>query len=652
MPQKIAPRTRAYSTIEIKAASDEGGVRRFTGIATTPETDRMGDIVEPEGAKYVLPIPLLWQHDSRQPVGWVKAVKVSKKGIEVDCEMATITEEGGLKTRLDDAWQSLKAGLVRGLSIGFNPKEYSDIAGTWGLRYLVWEWLELSCVTIPANQSGSITAIKSVDRLQRAALGRDAGADDNTPGASGNQQPRRGKSNQGNTMKTLAELRAEQEEVSKRMKELGDLRKKDARSYTEEERNELGELQKQFDDIADDIQDMQIADRVSRNAKGVEGGNRQEGSGSRGPTIIGSRKTDVAEKFKGQMFVRQVIARAVGMMQGVAAAEVARARWGKDCPQLVEIIRAGVPGAGSESGEWGAELADVNTRYTGDFLTYLYAQTVFDKLGLREVPRNVRVKGQDGAATGFWVGQSRPIPVTTVDFSSIDLAALKVAAIAVASNELLADSSPAAEQLIRDALVEASSQRVDTTFLSASAASAGISPAGILNGVTALTTTGNDAASVLTNINKLYSQFLTDKNASGLVHVMNPATSKAIGLLQNALGLPAYPGLGADGGTLAGDRVVTGDNVAVNDWLLLKPSDIWRIGDTGVEISVSREAMIEQDSAPAGRTDTPVAATATFTSMFQEDSAAIKVVRRVNYQKRRANAVAYITDADYNGITS
>lgn len=163
---------RAYSVLEIKAAEDNGGKRSFSGTATTPSTDRMGDIVEPKGAEFKLPIPLLWQHNAREPIGWVTSAKVSDKGIEVEGEIASISEEGKLKDRLDEAWQMLKAKLVRGLSIGFSALESTRIENTYAYRYVKWQWLELSAVTIPANADCSITAIKSADEaLRRAASG-------------------------------------------------------------------------------------------------------------------------------------------------------------------------------------------------------------------------------------------------------------------------------------------------------------------------------------------------------------------------------------------------------------------------------------------------------------------------------------------------
>jgi len=160
---------RAYSLLNVKGINEE--TRTITGMATTPTPDRYGDIVEPKGAEFELPIPLLWQHDADQPIGHVLSAKVTKNGIEVNAKFAKIDEPGRLKERLDEAWQSVKTGLVRGLSIGFRSIEHTFIEGTESLRFLKWSWLELSAVTIPANAEASIQSIKAIDSKARATSG-------------------------------------------------------------------------------------------------------------------------------------------------------------------------------------------------------------------------------------------------------------------------------------------------------------------------------------------------------------------------------------------------------------------------------------------------------------------------------------------------
>ena len=152
--------TKAFGLLTVKSIDEEQ--RIIKGIASTPSPDRVDDVVDPNGAKFTLPIPLLWQHNHDMPIGEVKSAKVSENGIEIEAQLATVEEEGALKDRLDEAWQSIKSGLVKGLSIGFRGLEYEQIKGTFGLNFKFWVWYELSVVTIPANMEASITSIKKL----------------------------------------------------------------------------------------------------------------------------------------------------------------------------------------------------------------------------------------------------------------------------------------------------------------------------------------------------------------------------------------------------------------------------------------------------------------------------------------------------------
>jgi HK97 family phage prohead protease len=167
------PMRRAYSTIQVKDLSEDA--REFVGIASTPTVDRVGDIVEPGGAKYTLPIPLLWQHDKNMPIGEIMDARVSKSGIQVKARVFKASQSRTLMDRLDEAWESIKLGLVKGLSIGFLPSEYEPMKETGGYRITKWDWHELSAVTIPANMDASISSIKSADRELLAAIGQREG---------------------------------------------------------------------------------------------------------------------------------------------------------------------------------------------------------------------------------------------------------------------------------------------------------------------------------------------------------------------------------------------------------------------------------------------------------------------------------------------
>lgn len=653
---------RAYSIVQNIKAMEEGDERVIRGMATTPSVDRMGDIVEPMGVQVAGDIPLFLYHDSGQTVGRAKLGKATKDGIPFEARLPLVKEMGRLRDRVDEAWQMLKYRLITGVSIGFNVLDDAyELMKDGGIRFLKTEVLELSLVPIPANSQALITTVKSICEGHRAALGPPRDPHD-SPGASGQRSGAPSgalslsRSQKGITVKTITQLREERTTKAARLDELSQLWSQADHTKTAEERAEFDTLDSEIATIDDDIRVLRAAEIKSAGARTVEGETRGAGSGSRGPTII-VRKHDPEDSFKGQSYTRMLVAKALSYMamkEGniVSPVDIARHRWGKSHPKLVEVIRTAVAGGGTGSGEWGAELVESQTRFNGDFVDYLYSMTVFDRLPLRPMPARVHIKGQDGAATGYWVGESKAIPVSKADFSDVELTPLKVAAMAVCSKELITDSSPSAEMWIRDSIAQASAQRVDTTFLSTSAASNGVSPAGILNGLSAASPSGTDAAAVRADLMTLYTGFLSAKNASGLVQVMTPSMAKALSLLVNSLGQTEFPNLNSNGGTLLGDQVYTGDNVTGGHWILLKPSDIWKIGDTGLEVSMSDQATIEQNDAPAGAGDTPTAASATLMSLWQTEQVGFKVVRRINYKLRRSGAVAYLDNAEYGGVVS
>lgn len=161
-------RDRAYGLLELKAVDEER--REISGIATSISADRMNDVVVPEGAAFKLPIPLLSQHKSALPIGEVYEAEVNGRNIRIK---ARIPADTGLDY-VENAWKQIKARLVRGLSIGFRSLKHEplDKERPWdGYKFLEWEWLELSAVTIPANAQATIQTVKMLDTAAPASHG-------------------------------------------------------------------------------------------------------------------------------------------------------------------------------------------------------------------------------------------------------------------------------------------------------------------------------------------------------------------------------------------------------------------------------------------------------------------------------------------------
>lgn len=125
----------------IKAAPNK---RRITGWASTPKPDLLFDVVEPMGAEFKLPLPLLRQHDHAQPIGRVLQLEKSAKGLRMVAEVAEGIPES------DAEWQRIAAGLVTGLSIGFRSLELTPNK-SGGVLFKRITVLEVSTVSIPAN---------------------------------------------------------------------------------------------------------------------------------------------------------------------------------------------------------------------------------------------------------------------------------------------------------------------------------------------------------------------------------------------------------------------------------------------------------------------------------------------------------------------
>jgi HK97 family phage prohead protease len=143
------PVTRCVTLLRVKRAGASGYT--FTGIATTPAEDLVGDVVEPRGAVYELPLPLLWMHDHHTPVGVVETATVTERGIRVSFRLLPEVE----KTK--EAVALIEAGALA-LSIGFIPLD-SDPLPTGGMRYRKWRFNELSLVSVPANPTAKIDRI-------------------------------------------------------------------------------------------------------------------------------------------------------------------------------------------------------------------------------------------------------------------------------------------------------------------------------------------------------------------------------------------------------------------------------------------------------------------------------------------------------------
>ncbi len=161
---------RATVEFRTKRASTATGI--ITGTATSIEPDRMGDVVEPSGAIFSLPLPLLSQHNASAPIGQVVSANVRPDRIDIAAQLVNpdSVKSASLRDRLTQAWEELGSGLVKSLSIGFRPLKTKPLPNG-GVRYASWEWLELSLVTIAANAAATIDSVQLAGSARESSPG-------------------------------------------------------------------------------------------------------------------------------------------------------------------------------------------------------------------------------------------------------------------------------------------------------------------------------------------------------------------------------------------------------------------------------------------------------------------------------------------------
>jgi hypothetical protein len=118
--------------------------------------DSGGDVVLPGAfAGASARVPLLWQHDVKEPIGFVESLSEDAKGLRV---LARVVASGrGLQ-----AARLLRAGAIDGLSFGYRVKASAPdrMRGVRQLSRL--QLIEVSLVTFPMQPLARVLGVSQV----------------------------------------------------------------------------------------------------------------------------------------------------------------------------------------------------------------------------------------------------------------------------------------------------------------------------------------------------------------------------------------------------------------------------------------------------------------------------------------------------------
>ena len=152
--------------LHVKDVSEEGTFEGYGSIFNN--VDSYGEKVAPgafgeslarhqrEGTKPLM----LWQHNSDEPIGVWENLAEDGKGLKGTGRFVLETARGR------EAHALLKAGAIRGLSIGYRELEAEPDGNNRILKKL--DLMEISVVSFPANRRANVTAVKS-ERMEEFA---------------------------------------------------------------------------------------------------------------------------------------------------------------------------------------------------------------------------------------------------------------------------------------------------------------------------------------------------------------------------------------------------------------------------------------------------------------------------------------------------
>jgi HK97 family phage major capsid protein/HK97 family phage prohead protease len=656
---------RAIALLEVRELQEEA--RTFEGWATTPTPDRLGDEIDPKGARFTNPLPLLHQHDSTQPIGTAKLKRATPEGIAFTATIPKVSEPGPLKDRLDTAWGEIKNGLVRAVSIGFRVLKdgIERTAQGDGLRFTAIEIVELSAVSVPANAEATITNIRNLDQ-QRAASGTALQAS-TLPGVAGSQQPNKGARAMPRTISEQIEdfTKSRAVKVTRQgviMQAAGER----GETLDAAESEEFDSLQAEIDTVDGHLKRLVAHERtLAASAAPVISSTISVGEVSPHAAAAAQRvepqPVRAAERVApGIRMARVARTLALAKMNGRDPILLAVEQYQRD-EGVVELVKATVAAASTQDPTWAGALVGFAGEIVADFVAYLRPMTILGQFGqggvpdLRRVPFRAALVGQTSGGQGYWVGEGKAKPLTKFDFVRNRLFPLKVATISVLDREVVRDSSPQAEVLVRDALTEALTARLDTDFVDpAKAAVANVSPASVTNGVAGIPSTGTDAASTRADIKAAYAAYTAGNNQlSGGVWIMPADLAASLGMMRNLLGQPEFPGVSRSGGVLEGFPVIPSNYAPADTAILLNARETYLADEGGFRVDMSMEASLEMSDAPIGSAVNPVTPsppTTTLVSLWQTNCVGLLAERTINWMKRRPEACVILTGVKWGDV--
>ena len=371
------------------------------------------------------------------------------------------------------------------------------------------------------------------------------------------------------------------------------------------------------------------------------------------PAVVKAQHLGTIKSRKGEdmLFAKMATAAFVSHVQGKSLEQVVGSYFESDRELQTVVKSETAPALTSVSG-WASDL--VRSGYA-DFLDALKPSSFYAQLaasgttvqfgGNNSISLPSQASSNDLA--GSFVSEGNLIPVKRTSYASKILSRYKMAVISHFSKELSRVSVPSIQGLITDSILSDTSRAIDLSLISANPAVPGLSPAGLLNGVTLGTSAGSTAADILTDIRSLVTPIIEQNgNSASIVILMNAVQELGLSFATSATGAYMFRDQ-LSAGRLNGYKVIVSNNIPAGTVIALDASSFASAFDAP-EFAVSDTASLVQadddavDPSVLNKNNFGAVTSGKVVSLFQQELIAVRMSLPMSYIMRRDNLVTAI----------
>jgi hypothetical protein len=334
----------------------------------------------------------------------------------------------------------------------------------------------------------------------------------------------------------------------------------------------------------------------------------------------------------GNLFLRYVTAQAVASATRRPPADIVARLWPSDKVIAQMFTRAVSAPAMTTVAGWAAELAHkvimdglegMGPAAAAAQLLLQSLVLMFDGAGLISAPGFVA-----GAGNAGFVAEGAPIPVRQFAATVASMQPYKLASIGVLTREMIESSN--AEALVGDVLMRSASAALDVALFGSGAATAA-APAGLRNGVAALTASNNADAfeAFFEDVATLINAVSSVGGNGPFVLIASPGRAAAM-IMRFVLE--------------AGNVTMLGSTAVGNDMICVAPHALVAALDPAPEVESATAGELHMNDTPLPIVNGGAPA-APARSLFQTDSVALKMRWPMSWAVRDARAVAWLTPA-------